>query len=153
MLQLIKQVLADIKLLYKNFIHWNLSKAIYYIYGILLAIVLAIPTLIVFLLFIWVSPLELSLVLSFFAWDIQALEFGAGLLANPISAVLSFLILLLTVTTAYIGIAYGEYLLYGLNFEYIKDKKTNYLSKKRFLNYKLLIKYYYKLKNSFTLKK
>lgn len=120
MLQLIKQILSDGKFLYKNFVHWNVSKALYYIYGILLAIVLTIPMMVLFLVFIWISPLDISLVLSFFTGNISTLEFGALLLANPLSAIFSFLLLLLTALVAYIGIAYAEYLLYGLNFEYIK---------------------------------
>ncbi len=139
--ELVTLVMNDVKLLYKNLLHWNISKIVYYIYGVLLAIALSIPVLIIFFVFIWISPFDVSFILSFFTWDISTLEFWAELLAHPIAAVLSFIILLSTILSAYIGIAYAEYLLYGLNFEYLKDKKTKYISKKRFLNYKMLIKY------------
>lgn len=48
---------------------------------------------------------------------------------------------MIAAATAYIGIAYGEYLLYGLSLEYMKAKKTVYFSKKRFFNIPLLSRY------------
>jgi hypothetical protein len=47
----IKSLFLDVSLLYKNIIHWNLSKILIFLWGIICGFIAIIPLALVFLLF------------------------------------------------------------------------------------------------------
>ncbi len=58
LLELLKQVLKDIILLYRNFLHWNLSKILIKISSFLLWIILSSPFLIIIVVFCFIDPIN-----------------------------------------------------------------------------------------------
>jgi hypothetical protein len=60
MFNTIKEIFLDLLFIYKNFFHWVLSKILISITTYILAIILAIPFLIIAGLIIYISPLSLS---------------------------------------------------------------------------------------------
>jgi len=58
--KLIKNIFSDVLFLYKNFIHWNLSKICINIASFLLGIVLALPFFLLLLFLMWIDPLVWS---------------------------------------------------------------------------------------------
>lgn len=141
MLQLIKTIFGDVQKLYLNFVHWNVSKLVYYIYWVLLALVGIIPVFLLFLLTIWFSDLSIAMIADFFAWTANGFELIGAVFASPIASILGLLLLVIMVLVWYSALSYGEYLIYGLNFDYIKSKTPKIFSKKRYLNWKFLWKY------------
>lgn len=141
MLSLLKNILWNVILLYNNFIHWNLSKLLYYIYGIIVGVLLAIPFVILAGLCIWWSDMSIAIVTNFLLYGSGGVEFMWSLFSSPVISIIALVLLALAALALWLGISYGEYLLYGLNFGYLKWKKIKIFSKKRFYNIVLLKKY------------
>ncbi|MDC0506251.1 hypothetical protein OAN96_01500 [Candidatus Gracilibacteria bacterium] len=134
MLELLAKIFGDVKLLYKNFIHWNISKLIYYIYGVLLAIVLFIPMLVLFIIVLIPSGIWGGFISGGF-------DIAAAVQAHPFIGLLSMFVFFTMLLVTYISLSFGQYLVYGLNFKYIKGKKPRYFSKKRYLDLSYIMKY------------
>lgn len=141
MLSLLKNILWNTILLYRNFIHWNASKIIYYVYGIIVWVVLALPFLALAGLSIWLSDMSVAIVTDFLLYGSGGVEFVGTLFSSPFASIAALCMLVFAALALGIGVSYGEYLLYGLNLSYIKWKKLKLFSKKRFLNRNLLQKY------------
>lgn len=126
MLNLIKNVFSDILLLYKNFLHFNISKIIIYLVSILYSIVISLP----FVLILW--WLYYYIVSS---WDIQII-FWNILLSSffIILAIVWFLWVILSFSYSYV-------LITKLNIEYLSGKKLNY-NKNYYFNFKLFLTYF-----------
>lgn len=120
----IKEVFLDIWKLYKNFVHWNLSKILFYLYWIWLGVIWVIPFIIIFLLWWW----EIS---SFFT----SLFYSIYILGSFWNT-----LLILSFIAFSIFYSYSFLLLLKLNDSYLNNKKIAYF-KNDFLNIKLFWKY------------
>lgn len=128
-LDFIKLNILDLVLLFKNFIHWNFSKIIIFVYSLLLWAVAVLPLVLVFFIYTFFSDNSIwSLLNSLMVWD-----FVSGLFGN----ILLFLIIFIY----FIAYSYSNILLLNLNNSYLDWKKIEY-KKNEYLNYKKIIKFF-----------
>lgn len=128
MKQIIKNIFLDILFLYKNFIHWNFSKILIYVYSILVSIVFVLPIVLVYFLLSIASWESFALFLSWLVnWNLVP-WFGAFF--HVIVFLLFGLIFLLAT----------NFLLTKLNINYINWNKPSYKNKD-FLDYKSFLSY------------
>ena len=123
MINLIKNIFLDIFVLYKNFLHFNLSKLINIIVSILYTLIFIVPLIVIMNLFV-------EYVMN--SWN------TSDLYKN-----IYYLIEWIIFFTAFIAIWYYFVLQTNLNLNYINDKKLPLL-KNNYFNLKLL-KNYFKL--------
>lgn len=121
MFKLMKNVFADILLLYKSFLHFNLSKIIIFAVSILHAIILALP----FILVLW----------GVYYYVIQT--WNAHIIDNYL---FSFFVIL-GFFIVFVSFLYYFVLQTKLNLSYIKGTKLGY-SKNFYFNFKLFINYF-----------
>jgi len=133
MIFLIKTVFLDIIRLYKNFLHWNISKLIFSVYGIVVGVLLSIVPLIFFGVFLYFSHLDLGIVSSFLLYSSSGPEFLGALFASPVTGLLSLLMLGFAAIAMYIGIWYGRLFLSRMSMKYITAKKIKYFKKSLYL--------------------
>ena len=126
MVTLIKNVFLDILKLYKNFLHFNLSKIVIYLVASLYAIIIALP----FILILW----------GFYYYLLSSgnISFLSGNIFLSIIVILMVIIWLLSI---FIGFSYNYVLLTKLNSWYIEWKKTKF-SANDYFNFKLFIIYF-----------
>lgn len=138
--KLIKNIFSDILFLYKNFIHWNLSKICINIASFLLGIVLALPFFLLLLFLMWIDPL---------VWSDLLID-GGGFSPNFNIADISYngyffmfleiLLVLVWIGVFFLGNYYKSILTLYLNKYYLKRekldiKKNLYLKKDVFFKY------------------
>ncbi|MDD3794281.1 MAG: hypothetical protein PHI37_05700 [Candidatus Gracilibacteria bacterium] len=124
----IKSLFGDISLLYKNFVHWNISKLFIFLLGIISGFITIIPFALVFFIF------------SFFS-DISFLTYiGALLNGTYTGSFLGDIIYFLSLGAFILGYFFNFVLLLKLNSSYISGEKLSY-KKNEYLNYKLFLRY------------
>lgn len=124
----VKSLFLDIYLLYKNIIHWNISKTIIFFYSILLWFLFTIPFLILFFVYSFFSVNQFSDILnSFFNW-----VYMHWLMWNAI-----YILVLFSFVLWYF---YSFILKINLNINYILWNKLDY-KKNYYFNFSILIKY------------
>lgn len=128
MFNLVKNTLFDILSLYKNFLHWNISKIIIRIYSVLLALVAILPFLIIY--FIYSIFTENSF--FYYIW--------ALLSWNLVNDIFWFWLHLIIVLVFLLFFLYSYLLLFYLNLKYLNWDKSSYFDNK-FLDKKTIIKY------------
>jgi hypothetical protein len=112
----LKQIFQNIMLIYKNFIHWNISKICIFLYVNIVGFVVSIPFvgIIVYQYFSRYSALGLS---------VSAEEF----LFNNIGTVILTILLLLCIITIFISTyTYGNFLLQNVYKSYLVGEKLPY---------------------------
>lgn len=128
MFNLVKVVFFDVLILYKNFIHWNISKLTIYFYSICLWILFSLPLIFIYLVF------------SIFSWE-SFLFFLSSLISWKFINNIFWLVIHIFIAVLYVlWFLYSYLLLLNLNLSYLKWEKLPYL-KNRFLDKKLIIKY------------
>ena len=142
MIPLIRSIVADIRLLYTHFIHWNISKIVYYFYGILLGILFAIPFFVLFSLWTFASQFSFGMIADFLLYGENSLEFIGAFFADPAWSIFTVIALIWIAFALYVGISYGEYLLYRLNIWYIKKQLPKYFDTSKYLNKTFIWKYF-----------
>ena len=126
MVNLIKNIFGDIFVLYKNFLHFNLSKVVIYLVSLLYTVAFALPFVLVLW---WVYYYLLS------SWNIALLS------GNIFLAILIGLLVIIWVITAIIVFSYNYVLLTKLNLSYINWEKLK-LKENYYLNFKLFFTYF-----------
>jgi len=58
-------VIEDIILLYRNFIHWNISKLIIALWGFVLGMIMSIPFFVVVLILASIDPIDWTQILGY----------------------------------------------------------------------------------------
>ena len=125
---LIKQVFSDILGMYKNFLHFNLSKILIYLATFALSLIFVFPILVIAIIVFF----------SFWLWEwILGLEF---LLSNPIVLVIWIILFILFLIVFSLGYSYKSILLFRLNLEYIDGKKLDY-KKNYYFNFSFIYNY------------
>lgn len=124
----IKSLFVDVLTLYKNFIHWNISKTFIFLWGIICGFVTLIPFALIFYIFSLFSNTDFSVYIwallnwtytGSFTWDI---------------------IYFLSLWAFVLGYYFNFILLLKLNSSYLSWEKLSY-KKNEYLNYKLFLRY------------
>ncbi len=111
MKQIIKNMFFDIIFLYKNFIHWNFSKIIIYIYSFVISILLVLPLVFIYFIISIIAGEPFNLYLSgLFTWVFTP---WIGLIFHILTFVFFSLFFVLST----------NFLLINLNLNYIEWKK------------------------------
>jgi hypothetical protein len=124
----ILQTILDIVLLFKNFIHWNISKLIINIYSVLVWFIFILPLIIIFIIYTFFSDVNVSMLISWMlSWELLY-----DLFWN--------ILLVLIVVVYFIVFSYSNILLFRVNNKYIDWKQLKYKNK-IFLDFKRLFKF------------
>jgi hypothetical protein len=135
-LNFLEKCFLDLFLLYRNILHWNISKIIIFLYTILLAIVSVIPFFVIYLIstfFTWDSFLLFLNNVIYWVWF-------TGLYENIMYLLISIIFI--------IFFFYSNILLIDINNTYLKYNKKPFkwkhieFSKKIFFNYIRIINYF-----------
>lgn len=136
-IKLIKSIFKDTKKLYKNFLHWNISKVFISLWSTLLAFLLASPFIVI--LFVMYFVFDLNSVIT--SLDVSLYSLLGFLSSNPLFFFIFSLFVILTFFSALIGYSYRRVLFTKLNLSYIDWEKLPYL-KNSYFNFKLIWKYF-----------
>lgn len=123
-----KSLFLDIYILYKNFIHWNISKTFIFLWWILCGFITIIPFAIIFLIFWLFSDI------SFFTylWALLNWTYTGSFIWD--------IIYFLSIWGFILWYFFNFVLLLKLNSSYISWEKLSY-KKNEYLNYKLFLRY------------
>ncbi len=121
MTKLIKNIFSDIFFMYKNFIHFNISKILIFLVAILYSLIWIIP----WLLFIWAY--------KNFIWNISVENI---IYTNIFYIIISFVLLFI----AFVAFMYSYVLLIRLVLKYFDRKKLKY-KKNYYFNFKFFWNY------------
>jgi len=116
MVALIKNIFLDILYLYKNFLHWNISKLIIFLWSIILW-------------FLAMVPLVLIIFLYWYFVDLNIKDLSFQVISN--SLWVDWIVNILLYFSKFIFVVaylYGYILLIHFTLEYLKGKKLKYLS-------------------------
>lgn len=124
----VKTIYTDISLLYKNLLHWNISKLLIFVWGVLLWVLAIVPFAILFFIY------SLSSWVPF--WDFINSLINSVYMTNLMGNIL-YILSLWAYALSYF---FTFILLIKLNKWYLEWKKIEYI-KNEYLNYKLYFKY------------
>lgn len=128
MLKLLKNIFSDIFILYKNILHFTISKIVILLSVIVLMFIFLIPSLIILVsVFFWLWLNNSLIPSNFWFFTILLLWFW-------------LIVFILTIILFFISYWYSNLLLVKLNLKYLKWKKLD-LSKNYYFNFKLFFKY------------
>ncbi len=136
-LKLIKTISVDVWILFRNFIHWNISKALISLASICLWFLLATPFLILLLIIYFSFGLNEYLT----SFDVSLLDLLGLLWGRPFIFFLFMLLALLVFISVLIGYGYRKVLFTKLNLSYIDWKKLIYL-KNKYFDFILIFRYF-----------
>lgn len=132
----IKQSFVDIGNLYKNFLHWNISKISIFIFSLLLAIAITIPVVLLGGVICWILGVDwVGYVLLFLNGTLQTSQVFSG--EFFIFGFFAFI----GVITFFLSLAYGKIMYFDLNLHYLENKKAEYI-KTKFFRPKLFLKFF-----------
>lgn len=132
MISLIKNVFFDITLLYKNFLHWNASKVIIYVYALILSIISVIPLVFIYFIYAvltWNSFIEI--ILAMYNW-------------SQVSTIFWNIVLLLFSILFPLVYFFSYILIFKLNLSYIDWKKLKY-KKNSYFDFVLMRRFFLNL--------
>jgi len=108
------QTFLDLLILFKNFIHWNISKAIISLYSVLIWFLAIIPFVIIFIIYSFFSDVNMSMLISgMFSWELLF-----DLFWN--------ILLILIVITYFIVFSYSNIMLFRINNWYLEWEELEY---------------------------
>ncbi|NDK08566.1 hypothetical protein EOM39_04995 [Candidatus Gracilibacteria bacterium] len=134
--KLIKSISIDILLLYKKFLHWNISKFIIFIASTALSFIMALPFIILILSMYY--GLNLGEYLNGF--NSGFLEFLALMGNRPFVFVILMLLSIMLIFAALFGYSYRRILFIKLNLSYLDGNNLGYL-KNSYFDIKLIWQY------------
>lgn len=142
--QNILYVLWNITLLYKNYIHWSLSKLIIYIYWWLLALIVSAPflTLMVYLLYKTSWIIKPEWISTYLAENRIDYWIVTALLQHPFLIGFAIIVLLMIFVIFVSAFMYAYFLQQKVYIAYLEWKKLPYLSNNYF-DFKLMMKYFW----------
>lgn len=136
-LKLIKSIFIDILILFKNFLHWNISKILISLSSIWLSFLMALP----FIVLLFILYFSFDLNLYFNSFDVSLLDLLWLLWNRPIVFTLFMLFAVIWFLFGLFGYSYRKVLFTKLNLLYLDWKKLNYL-KNKYFDFKLIYKYF-----------
>ena len=133
--QVLAQVFNDLKLVYKNFLHWNLSKIVLFAYVILASLILSIPFLVVMFYGIYLLAPSVQSI------PVNESAQMAGILLSHIPLVLMILFCGLVILSIIVFFfAYYYYLLSRVYQGYFDEERLGYFSN-HYFSWKHIWKY------------
>lgn len=145
MLNIIKNIFSDISLIYRNFLHWNISKVLIYFFAFILWIVLTLPFLLVFWLFIFFDPIDWKDIIStYISTQSVWLSLLTAFSVHYIYLIIEWFLLILWFLSFSFWYAYYILSLSNLYFNYVKWEKLPYF-KNIYFNLSVIKKYIYML--------
>ena len=128
-LNFIRRTFFDIFLLFQNFIHWNISKLIIFVWSIVLWFISIIPFVIIFFIYTFYFDVNIGILVNWMLdWTILDNIFGK-------------ILLLLIIAIYFIIFSYSNILLLRLNNSYIEWKKIDFM-KNDYFKIKKITKYF-----------
>gem|GEM_PF-5963078 len=112
----LKHIGQDILLLYRNFIHWNLSKILIYLYANIAGFILSLPFLGIFI-YQYITVYSSLMVEA----DMQTFMMG-----HFISVLISMLLIVIVVTIFICAYSYSYFLMQNVYKSYLAGKKLPY---------------------------
>jgi len=132
----LKNTFKNVGILYKNFLHWNISKVSIWIFSLLIALVMTLPVVAISLILCWIMWVD---------WLGYLLTFSAGTLNAAVIYTVDFFIFcffaIISALTFFLSLSYGKIMYFDLNLQYLENKKAEYL-KTKFFSPKLFLKFY-----------
>lgn len=142
MLEQFKNILIDLSLVYKNFIHWNVSKILIYIFWFFLWVVLSLPFLIILGLFMFFDPISWKEVVSNYVssgWSIW-MSLVAEIYNNFVILIIELIIFFLAIGFFIFWFSYKILTTINLYLSYLKWEKIKYM-KNIYFNIKIIFSY------------
>ena len=124
----IRHILQDIFFVYKNFIHWSISRVSISIWGILLGILFALPIFIFGLVLGFIDGISwLDIIKVSLEWtDPAHSEFLESIAMHPYALVAMMLVMFSAVISFLFAGTYSTFLLARLSLKYVEWKKLDY---------------------------
>lgn len=136
------KIYLDILTVYKNFIHWNISKTIISISSFIFWIILALPFLLLATLIAYLSPIDWkNIISSFYMWNSLDIFLLSELFKNLVYFVFIIFLLLFGVLSFLIWSSYKYPLISKLYLSYIDWEKRNIFKWNDYFSIKKLWKY------------
>lgn len=128
----IQKIFFDTLWAYKNFFHWNIMKILFFVYSLGIALLSALPFIIILFIYIFVSDIQWLNLLSAFSWGTIWIEEIANVSENIFSFIFGILLVIISGSFLYLWFSYSKIYLNTLSLEYIKWKKMPFFSKSYF---------------------
>lgn len=142
MQQMFLQVFSDLKVLYSNFIHWNISKILIGIISLVLWILMALPFFAVWFLLAYLSPIDWKTIFSsLYLWNSFDFLLLSVLSQNIFYVIFIILIVILWVWIFFLWTSYKYVLISKLYLNYIDWEKMPYFKGNIYFSWKYIIKY------------
>jgi hypothetical protein len=141
MITILKNILADLSLVYKNFIHWNISKVIIYVWALLLGILLSLPFFLLLAWIVFLDPIDWKdIIATYNITNSVGLSFLTAISTYYVYIIIEFFIFVLWV--AFFSFWYSYYIipLTNLYINYLKWVKLSFFSNIYF-NFKKIFSY------------
>jgi len=120
-------IFADVVSLYKNFIHWNISKLIISSWSLLLGVIFFLPIFFLTLLVGFIDPISwLSVVNYALTWSDISIELINSLASHPFWLTIMILMLICSFLSFLLAWSFWLLLLANLYKSYLKWKKLSY---------------------------
>lgn len=128
MIQTIKNILADISVLYKNFFHWNISKVLILITSILLWILLSLPFFIILAVVVFFDPIEWKdIIYNYYTTQTIGLSFMTALSSHLFYILIEWFLFILAAGFFMFWASYKTITMTKLNLDYLSGEPTAYL--------------------------
>lgn len=141
MINILKQIFFDLTLLYKNFLHWNISKILISIFSFLLWALLSLPF---FALSIWLAyfdPIDWKdIIYSFYTIKSFWLSFMTALSSHLFYVIIEWFLIILAIGFFMFGYSYKIITITKLYFSYLKWEKLSFM-KNIYFNIKKILSY------------
>ena len=134
---MLKSIFLDVYVLYKNILHWNISKILITIYSFVLALISTFPFLIILLIYIYFSDINWSLLINdIFIWTLS-IESISSIVENMYSFIFWIINIFLIILFFILGLSYSKIFLNTISLKYLKWKEFKYFKKSYFDIFKL----------------
>lgn len=141
MINVIKQIFLDISLLYKNFLHWNISKILIFIASVLLWILLSLPFFIILAVIVFFDPIEWKeIIYNYYTTGAIWLSFMTALSAHLLYIIIESIFFLTWVTFFILWTSYKIVTMTKLNLGYLSWENTSY-TKNIYFDFSKFFKY------------
>ena len=142
MTELIKTTLSNFSILYKNFLHWNISKILINIFSILLWLLFSIPFFLVLFLMVYFDPINWKEIISSYV-NTQSiwLSFLTAVSTHAFYVLIEVLLLVIAIWWFLFWYSYRVVLFSKLNMDYLGWEKTPYFFKNIYFDFKYIFKY------------
>jgi len=140
-----KAIFWDIKLVYKNFVHWNISKVLIFLSSIWLWILLSLPFFIIAVIIAYLDPINWKEVLyPLTSWTTIPMWLYMSFFQNIWFFILEIVLFILAIWMIYFWYSYKTLLFSKLNLSYINWEKLPY-KENDYFNFKLIWAYFWVL--------